>query len=149
MIFGPSAIYHHAIDGGTIPEATWQQGSMVSITGTASVYPLGINGQQFYDMTWNSTVGNPTIGLNSNFTVSGTLNFIDFGAGGNAGRLSKGGLTSAYNICANNVYVAPDVRIVHDNDANSHTRFHISGNFTYIGTTPWRKHSFQVSKRQW
>ncbi len=44
----------HSINGGVIPNGSWNDGSLLSVTGTTSIAPTGFSGQSFYDISWNT-----------------------------------------------------------------------------------------------
>jgi hypothetical protein len=53
MTVGSTGIYQHNLNGGTIPTATWSDGSEVQVTGITSTVPGGL-AQSFANFTWNS-----------------------------------------------------------------------------------------------
>ena len=72
--------YQHALNGGTVPTATWASTSTLLITGaTGATLPGGLN-QTFNNVTWNWTTQNAAISLgttnllniNGAFTVTST-----------------------------------------------------------------------------
>ncbi|MBS1917589.1 MAG: T9SS type A sorting domain-containing protein [Bacteroidetes bacterium] len=102
LIFANGGVYNHAIDGGTIPTATWNTGSTCEITGNSGSAPTGLNPTGgFANFTWNSPgqSGTDNVSLagalktiNGNFSIistgSGTLRLLN---SGNGGTLSVGG----------------------------------------------------------
>jgi gliding motility-associated-like protein len=56
--------YEHAVDGGTIPDATWNASSNCNITGVTGNVPDGLS-QSFGNFTWNCP-GQNVLGLNIN-----------------------------------------------------------------------------------
>ncbi len=85
-VFENGSIYDHAMAAGTIPSATWVDGSTVKITGVTGSAPtatLSSIGQNFYNLTWNSPgqSWNPTTGAASALTIRGTFTFEDSGTG--------------------------------------------------------------------
>jgi len=83
---GSGGKYQHGINGGTVPTATWEDGSTCEITGftTFSGNPTGGFGQNFYHFTWNS-LGQTSAGLVSLagalVTVRGNLTITSTGSG--------------------------------------------------------------------
>ncbi len=72
--------YTHAIDGGTVPTATWNTGSTCNITGYVKTTISGIN-QSFYNLTWNcagqtkastNSLGSTTTTVNGDFSIVNT-----------------------------------------------------------------------------
>lgn len=73
MIVSSSGTYEHAINGGTIPTATWQSGSTCNITGIQGSTPSGLS-QSFHHVIWNCTSQSSSIGLAGNLkTINGDL----------------------------------------------------------------------------
>lgn len=99
FVFNPTSTYVHNINGGTIPTATWQSGSVVSVTGVTANLPGGFNNQVFSDVVWNSTSQTTNnVGLNSNFTVLGTFTLESSGTG-------NFGIRDANDANTNNWYI--------------------------------------------
>lgn len=70
--------YQHAMNGGVIPEASWNLGSTTNITGITTTKPNGLN-QSFYNFVWNCSGQTASISLlgelssiANDFTISGT-----------------------------------------------------------------------------
>lgn len=61
--------YIHAQNGGLIPNGSWNDGSLLSITGITTAPPSGLSGQSFYDVTWNCT---QSVGI----VLAGTLTSV-------------------------------------------------------------------------
>jgi Secretion system C-terminal sorting domain len=81
LSFASGGFYHHALDGGSIPTATWNAASTCNITGITGTGMGGLN-QSFGNFTWDcigQTSGFLFAGLlttiNGNFTVSNTNTF--------------------------------------------------------------------------
>lgn len=64
--FSSTGVYNHSVNSGTVPAATWDAGSLCTISGTTTVEPLGLT-QTFSDFTWNCT------GQSAARNLSGTL----------------------------------------------------------------------------
>ena len=54
LAFGPGSQYVHQMDGGTIPAASWDSLSTLSITGVITAMPAGMD-QAFGNITWDGT----------------------------------------------------------------------------------------------
>lgn len=82
LVFDGTSVFVHGRDGGSIPVATWQEGSVVSITGLVST---AINNQVFTQNLSNLIWDNPfqpfSQNINASFTVSGTLKIKSTGNG--------------------------------------------------------------------
>ena len=80
MDFGDSSTYEHARDAGSLPVATWSEGSTLLLTGTLQDAP-GNRNQDFYHVTFNTpNLGrNRDMGWNKN-TVGGDITVISSGA---------------------------------------------------------------------
>ncbi len=78
--FGDSSTYEHARDAGSLPVATWSEGSTLLLTGTVQDAP-GNRNQDFYHVTFNTpNLGrNRDMGWNGN-TVGGDIRVISTGA---------------------------------------------------------------------
>lgn len=63
ITYSPGATYNHAINGSTIPAATWQTGSFCRITGTTNIAPTGLSGIDFANFTWNCLLQSAAIDL--------------------------------------------------------------------------------------
>lgn len=72
----PDAAYEHAIDGGTIPTATWGLQSNCIVTGANLNMPGGWAGQQFGNLIWDCNSQNTYMAFNANFEVLGTFSVI-------------------------------------------------------------------------
>ena len=95
LVFGSGAHYDHAVDGGTIPTATWATGSYCDITGikngnsgivfTSGPYntyegPFGFN-QTFYNVTWNCPNMASSISIQNSYPVDVQGAFIIYNTG--------------------------------------------------------------------
>ncbi|MDX2196580.1 MAG: LamG-like jellyroll fold domain-containing protein, partial [Cytophagales bacterium] len=80
---GPVGVYHHDVNGNSIPTATWLQGSTASITGITGS-GVGNNQQSFWNYVWNNTAqsGDRTFGTtaSANYTVNGTFLLLNTNA---------------------------------------------------------------------
>ncbi|HTY09408.1 MAG TPA: hypothetical protein VMF29_09625, partial [Candidatus Edwardsbacteria bacterium] len=90
IVFGPYCAYYHHIDGGDIPQATWDSTSTVTIDSVvaATAFASG-SGQHFGDVVFNDAL------LAGNFTLASEPGFsahnLDVYATGAAGTLTLSG----------------------------------------------------------
>jgi hypothetical protein len=80
LTFGDGSTYEHARDGGSVPLATWQEGSTFLLTGTKQDAP-GNRNQNFYHVVFNT----PELGRNrdmgwDNITIGGDIRVVNTGA---------------------------------------------------------------------
>lgn len=73
MTVGSTGIYAHAINGGTIPTATWNSSSTCNITGVVGTIPGGLTGQTFGNMTWNCASQTAATTPGAGLAIAGTL----------------------------------------------------------------------------
>lgn len=86
--------FRHAQNGGVVPNATWNTGSLIEITAITNTRPIGFQGQSFYDFRWNCTTQSATIDLLGHLTsVQHNLDIVASGAGAT----TSVSLTSIYN----------------------------------------------------
>lgn len=69
--FTGTATYEHGINGGTVPSATWNSGSLCLINGMTSSPPGGL-GQPFHHFTWNCSGQTAHAGLAATLAFSGS-----------------------------------------------------------------------------
>ena len=89
LIFQTGSTYNHATNGGTVPTATWADGSTCLITGVVATPPAAASlGQSFYNLRWNNpgqtydpTTGSLTAG--ADYKIRGTFTFENSGTGSN------------------------------------------------------------------
>ncbi len=79
LTFLDGAVYEHARDGGSVPPATWAEGSTALFTGIETDAP-GNRGQDYYNLTLNTPdmLSNKDLSLDGN-TISGDLTVLDSG----------------------------------------------------------------------
>jgi uncharacterized Zn-binding protein involved in type VI secretion len=86
MNVNSGATYEHNINGGTVPTATWNDGSTCLVTGvgkgtTSSTLPGGVTGQSLYDLTWNCPEQDSSgTALSGSLTVRHNLTVVSTGA---------------------------------------------------------------------
>ncbi len=79
LAFGDGSTYEHARDGGSVPAATWQEGSTALFTGIIGTAPEN-RGQDYYNLTLNT----PGLNANRDFALDGNT------IGGNITVISTG-----------------------------------------------------------
>ena len=79
LTFGNNGIYNHALNGGSVPLATWETGSTCLVTGVTGNVPSNCS-QNFYNITFNcSNFGTTNLNMGwNNVTIKG--NFIMYGS---------------------------------------------------------------------
>ena len=81
LLFNSGSTYQHALNGGTIPTATWNLASTCNVTGITNTVPGAIN-QTFGNFTWNCTAQG-TNNLNTTFSdINGSFSIINTGLTG-------------------------------------------------------------------
>jgi hypothetical protein len=80
LTFADGSVYQHALDAGSIPTATWEEGSTMLLTGTVQDAPSN-RVQNFYNVTFNTPYlgRNRDMGWNGN-TIGGDITVISTGA---------------------------------------------------------------------
>jgi Secretion system C-terminal sorting domain len=76
ITFSNGSVYEHALNGGSIPKATWSTGSTCLITGAIGNSPSNGN-QNFYNLTWDCVgqTGGLNLGMSGN-TIGGNVRVI-------------------------------------------------------------------------
>ncbi len=80
LTFADGGVYEHARDGGSVPQATWEDGSTVMFTGIVSNAPSN-RGQDYYHIVLNTPnlSSNRDLGLHGR-TVRGDIHVINTGS---------------------------------------------------------------------
>ncbi len=128
------ATYVHAIDGGTIPTATWAASSNCNITGITATAPVGF-GQNFGNFTWNSTGQTADIYMQSNVTVQGDFTIANSGLPINAANhaLRMSNTATGYTIgVTGNLIVGSNGAFKMNNNTGS-CAINVGGNFNLNG----------------
>lgn len=76
VVFSNGSVYEHAVNGGTLPKATWGTGSTLLVTGVTGNVPNN-SAQNFYNITWDCP--GQSAGLNlglSNQTIGGNIRVV-------------------------------------------------------------------------
>ncbi len=82
LLVNSGGTYTHALDGGTIPTAAWNNTSTCVVSGITATSPAGL-GQSFGNFTWSSVLSSD-VELNSALTtINGTFTFSSNNASGN------------------------------------------------------------------
>ncbi|HRG59930.1 MAG TPA: autotransporter-associated beta strand repeat-containing protein, partial [Bacteroidia bacterium] len=123
--------YTHNINGGTIPTATWNNASILNITGVTTNSPAGL-GQAFGHVFWNSTSQtginlscSSLLNINGNFSIQSTGSGSLFVAGGAPLTMSIGGdLIFSGGILSGSI-----------GGAGNNLTINLSGNFSQTGGT--------------
>ena len=125
--FNSGSIYEHAVNGGTLPTATWNITSTCLITGITGNIPTATSfNQTFGNLTWNSTGQTVNADLGGNLSrVDGTFTMASTGATGFF--RPRGNVTYA-----NFVQTGGNIRLAIVSTAFTIT---VPGNFTITGGT--------------
>lgn len=80
LTFLDGAVYEHAVNGGEIPSASWEEGSTALITGVTTDAP-GNRGQDYYNLTLDTPglLSNKDLSLDGN-TIGGDLTVLSSGS---------------------------------------------------------------------
>jgi hypothetical protein len=115
--------YEHNVNGGTVPTATWNTGSLCLVTGNTSSTALSGFSQNFYDFTFNcpNNSANFNFGMSNN-TIAHDVNLLSFGSGTN----TIGFTSAASTIGANVVTINGNLNITNTVGTSSVTA-HRSG----------------------
>ena len=107
LLFNQNSTYDHNLNGGTVPTATWNNSSKVTITGCTSTVPFGLN-QSFGNFDWNSTGQTGNLSISGNLTtVNGNLTMTNAGLTSHEVRLvTSNGSTPLSMTIGGNVTVA-------------------------------------------
>ena len=134
-VFNAGGTYVHAQNSGTIPTATWDINSTMSVTGWTTGTdnpPAGIN-QSFGNFTWNSTsqtasdsFAGALISVRGNFTIAST---------GSASGDIRLGNTGAGNLAVGGNYVQTGGTILLSSTQGAARTMTVAGNFTQSGGT--------------
>ena len=158
LIFEQGGNYSHEVNGSVVPTASWNINSTVSISGTTSTDPTGLN-QSFGNFIWNAT----GLGSNSvNFNPTGIAGDLEINNGSATGQIiqtvgsiSIGGdlivgggvfaITSGNNATrvisvSGNVTISGGALIVKQSNNGAGT-LNINGNLSHTGGTITRSGS--------
>ena len=124
-----TSIYTHNVNGGTIPNATWQAGSLCRITGLTSAESLGGLGQNFSDMEWNCPSQDKNI-INISLNCR-NFSLVSTGSNGKEIRIAEGGSRTWY--VTNFNISGGELRIGEESDVVG--ILNVSGDYTQTGGT--------------
>jgi hypothetical protein len=159
LAFGDDSTYEHARDGGSVPTATWQEGSTALFSGTAGGAAPDNRGQDYYNLILNTPALNANRDLNlQGRTIGGDITVINTGTarwqmvGGVSGTVTIMGdvIVQAGQFTTQGTGSATNVIIEHHGNINV-----TGGNFSIsrgsqgsgAGTTIWnlREGNFSMS----
>lgn len=126
-IVNSGGTFRHNANGGTLPLATWNTGSICEITGVTTTAPGNLN-QSFYNFNWNTISQTAAINLNASLqTITGDLtiastgtSYIQLDQQGNNNSLAIGG---NFNITGGTIYAC----------TNGSTTINLTGNYIQSG----------------
>lgn len=130
LAFGSGSTYQHALNGGIIPNATWDANSTCLITGISDSAPSGF-GQSFGDFTWNCPAQTIVVAMNSDITVKGNFRITSTGTG----RLSVINSGTPGTLTVSGDYIQTGGTFDFNSGAGSTTAayLNVSGNFSFTG----------------
>lgn len=134
LSFSAIGTYQHAMNGSTIPNATWNANSTCLVTGITSTIPSAGLGQSFGNFTWNCT--GQTGAINNLAGASGGLTSIngDFtilSTNGQTLNLNNSGTARTISVDGN---FANSGGIIDWASGTASTTMNISGNITVSGS---------------
>ena len=156
LTFGDNATYEHAVDGGSVPIATWEDGSTFLLTGSENDAP-GNRNQSFHHITINT----PNLARNrdlslDNVTIGGNVHVISTGQ--QRWQLSSGGGGDTLRFSIMGDVIVDGGNFAVQGTGNAMTLFHVDhygdlivngGNFSLArgsqgngtGSTVWTMHA--------
>ncbi|MDZ7260772.1 MAG: T9SS type A sorting domain-containing protein [candidate division KSB1 bacterium] len=131
--FGDGSTYEHARDAGSLPTATWGQGSTFLLTGTVQDAPANRN-QNFYHVTFNT----PNLGRNRDMgwkgiTIGGNVRVISTGAYRWQMTTAAAGDTAAFTIMGDVIVEAGQFSVQGTSNALTTFIVHHYGNINVTG----------------
>ena len=126
--FNSGSTYNHNVDGENIPSATWNTNSLCTITGIITNDPGGLDGQTFYNLTYNSTAQTGGENIDQGFTVQNDFKILSTNTG--SLKLANSGSTPR-TITTKNFEMASGQFFLSSNTAIG--TLNVSGNFTHSG----------------
>ena len=126
ITFNSNSTYQHAVNGGTIPSATWATSATCTISGTTNSVPGGLT-QSFGNFTWNGVAQSANISFNGNLTtVNGNFRV----SGTNSQELRLTGNTNLTMNVGGDFIIENSGWLVITNGDNAAITINISGNFS-------------------
>ena len=123
--FNSGSIYQHAINGGVIPRATWNDESTCLITGI-TVSALSGFDQSFGNFTYNCTGQTNYVAINNNTTIKGDFTLLSTGSGRLV--LTSSSTTKTLTILGNYTQSGGTFDFCIATSGNS-SSLHVAGNF--------------------
>ncbi|MCX6334064.1 MAG: hypothetical protein NT092_07135, partial [Bacteroidia bacterium] len=134
--FNANSIYEHAVNGGTIPTATWNAISNCKITGITTATSIGGFGQTFGNFIWDCPNMNTTSG--SDFYIASDVNILgDFTISGTGlpqatsdKVLRMSGNAGSYTINVGGNFLITNSSTFKMNNSTGSCILNVGGNFT-------------------
>ena len=127
--FNSGSTYIHAVNGGTIPTATWANSSTCSITGLTNIDVSGLASQEFGNFTYNCGSQSDNIDFDQSFIVKETFSIIST----NNQELRLTNTSAARSITTKNFTMTGGLFFLSD-DSGIGT-LNVSGNFSHTAGT--------------
>ncbi len=129
--FNSGGVYNHNQNGGTIPTATWNTGSLCQVTGVNNTVPAGIN-QSFYNFEWNCASQSTYIHLSGALTtVSNNFSLVNTGSPSNDLRMFNNNSSGTLNIGGNLTITGGRLALVNSLSSGSgNAVINVQGNLT-------------------
>lgn len=137
---GSTGEYEHAVNGGTLPIASWASGSTLNVTGfTAATSFSGGIGQAFSNVTWNCTSQAANVILEpASTSITGLFKILSTGAGSNI--VAIGNTSTSRSLTVGSLQVSGGTLALAGASASSAMNLNVTGNCTIDGG------SLQVSR---
>ena len=138
ILFNAGSTYEHAVNGGTIPTATWDVNSTCLITGITNTLPLNSSlNQAFGNFTWQCYNQNANLSFATALsTVNGNLTVVSTGSSGAINLMFSGPSTYTTNVGGNFVQSGGIFRVAGDlGGTTAFKTLNIAGDFIISGGT--------------
>jgi hypothetical protein len=134
LVFASGGIYQHALNGGTIPTATWNAASTCLVTGITTTVPTVASfNQSFGNFTWNCTGQTAAVSLIGNLTtINGNFSLLSTGSTPQVLNLAISGVNFSTNIAGNYIQSGGNLTL---NGTSGTCTLNLAGNFTMSGGT--------------
>ncbi len=131
LVFNAGSTFNHALNGGVVPTATWNAGSLLNITGITTTTATGFSGQTFGKLTWNCTGQTAALSM----AIAATTTFGgDFTlASSGSGSLILGSATATVNMNGDLVVQGGTLNI--NSGSATVTTLNLGGNFNQTAGT--------------
>jgi autotransporter-associated beta strand protein len=140
IIFGSAGEYEHAVNGGSLPIATWSSGSTLRVTGftAATSFSAGI-GQAFSNVIWNCTSQAADVIIEpASTSITGQLTILSTGSGTNI--LAIGNTSTTRTLTVGSLQVSGGRLAIAGASASAAMNLNVTGNCLIDGG------SLQVSR---